>query len=89
MQVVIPKNRLEEERACPVYLESPEWNGEALVYANWDQTVSRLLSTRAGTTYLGFLVVHKLVPMTAPELTEARRLARLDEIKRAVEGRAT
>jgi hypothetical protein len=77
MQVVIQKSELEAAHACKKsYLKSPEWNGEALVYSDWDKTVKRLLSTPAGTTYLGFLVLRKLVPMTADELSAAKRATR-------------
>ena len=67
MRVVIPKEKLEAVRACSDYLKSPEWNGEALVYENWEQTVERLLSTRAGVIQLNWLIDRKLVPMTVDE----------------------
>lgn len=76
MEIIIPKSSLEAAHACKVYLKSPEWNGEALVYADWEKTVERLLSTPAGTTYLGFLVLRKLVPMTPDELAAAKRAVR-------------
>lgn len=76
MRVVVPKEKLEQAKACKAYLKSPEWNGEALLYSDWSKTVERLLSTRAGTTYLGFLVARGLVPMTKEELIEARHAAR-------------
>jgi hypothetical protein len=75
MQVVITKDQLVASKACSVYFDSPEWNAEqqALVYADWNVTVERLLSDRAGTTYLDFLVSKNLVPMTREEFKEARR----------------
>jgi hypothetical protein len=73
MQVVIPKSKLEAEKACADYFDSPEWNGEALVYADWGQTVERLLSTRRGVLQLSWLVSHKLVPMTLEEFAAARK----------------
>lgn len=79
MQVIITEAQLEERRACSDYLRSPEWNGEALVYADWDKTVERLLSTPHGAVQLGWLVSHGLVPMTAEELSaiEASRPRRI------------
>jgi hypothetical protein len=71
-QVVIPKEKLVELKACSVYLDSPEWNGEALVYSNWEETVERLMSTGPGITYLGFLVAKKLVPLTKDEFRALR-----------------
>jgi len=88
MQVVITKDQLEKSSACLVYLDSPEWDTsrQALVYSDWEKTVERLMSTRAGTTYLDFLVVRKLVPMTTAELAQKRQVARLAEIQRAQSG---
>lgn len=78
MQVVISKNQLEAVKACPVYLDSPEWDQEqnALVYADWEASAARLLSTRSGTSYLQFLVSRELVPMTAEEFEVARAARR-------------
>jgi hypothetical protein len=75
MQVVITKDRLVASNACPVYLDSPEWDKEqqALVYSDWDATVVRLLSTPRGTKYLGFLIKSELVPMTQAQFTEVRK----------------
>ena len=73
MQVTITKSQLEANRACKVYLTSPEWNGEALVYADWDATVSRLLATREGMSHLDFLVVRALVPMTVEEFIALKK----------------
>lgn len=72
VQVVISKNKLEQLGACKAYLTSPEWNGEALVYSDWDATVKRLMSTGPGVTYLGFLVAKELVPMTKEEFARTR-----------------
>jgi hypothetical protein len=72
MQVVIPKEKLEALRACDAYTKSPEWNGEALVYSDWDATVIRLMSTGPGITFLGYLVKNELVPMTKEEFKKAR-----------------
>lgn len=72
MQVVITKAQLEAVPACQAYLKSPEWNGEALVYADWNATVKRLLSSGYGITYLGFLVKNKLVPLTVNEFRALR-----------------
>lgn len=74
MEVVITLEQLRKARACRVYLDSPDWNHdrEALVYSNWGETVQRLLSTRAGVTYLDFLVTSGLVPMTRDEFKAAR-----------------
>jgi|GEM_PF-7064187 len=74
MQVVITKGQLEAVKACNVYLDSPEWDAleESLVYANWEATVERLLATRAGSSYLAFLVSRELVPMTMTEFKAAR-----------------
>jgi len=78
MQVVITKAQLDEQRACSAYLKSPEWDAgqQALVYSDWDATVARLLSSRIGTVFLDFLVVHGLVPMTVTEFIDARARAR-------------
>jgi len=84
MQVTIPKSRLEEEHACKDYFDSPEWNGEALVYADWDQTVARLMTTRQGVLHLSWLVSHKLVPMSIEEFAAIRRTH--PEWKRTVHG---
>ena len=74
MQVVITKAQLESAKACDRYLKSPEWDEheEMLVYSDWDATVERLLSTRFGMGYLGFLVSKGLVPMTTAEFKAAR-----------------
>lgn len=71
-RVVVTKAQLETAHACRAYLKSPEWDGEALVYSDWDATVKRLLSTSAGVGYLNFLVVRGLVPMTLDEFKERR-----------------
>ena len=73
MQVTITEGQLKASNACPVYLDSPEWDDEqrALVYSDWESTATRLLSTRAGTGYLQFLVSRALVPMTAEEFARA------------------
>jgi hypothetical protein len=78
MQVVITEGQLKASAACPVYLDSPEWDHEqnALVYADWSATVERLFSTRAGTGYLQFLVSRELVPMTAEEFKTAHAARR-------------
>jgi hypothetical protein len=75
MQVVISKTQLEAAHACADYFTSSEWNGEALVYADWAKTVERLLSTGKGTLQLGWLVKHGLVPMTREEFVAARAVA--------------
>ena len=72
VSVTITQAELKANNACSAYLKSPEWNGEALVYSNWDATAQRLLSTRSGITYLDWLIAHKLVPMTLAEFTAAR-----------------
>ncbi len=74
MQVVVTKDQLVRNRACSAYMRSPEWDAEAqaLVYTNWSKTVKRLLSTRKGISFLDWLVIHKLVPMTAEDLARAR-----------------
>lgn len=73
MQVVITEGQLKASKACPVYLDSPEWDNEqrALVYADWSATVERLSSTRSGTGYLQFLVSRALVPMTDEDFKTA------------------
>lgn len=76
MEVVITKDRLMAARACrKSYLNSPEWDAEreALVYANWDATAKRLLSTKDGIVYLDFLVANGLVPMTREQFKAARK----------------
>lgn len=79
-QVVISKEQLIAARACTKdsYFDSPEWNGEALVYADWEASRERLLSTSRGTSQLSFLVAKGLVPMTREEfraaITEKNRL---------------
>lgn len=83
MQVVITKSQLEAVRACGAYFKSPEWNGEALVYSDWSKTIERLSSDRAGITYLDFLVVHGLVPMTIDELQETKKTARIAEFQKS------
>jgi hypothetical protein len=76
MQVTIPKSKLEEAGPCRAYfLDSPEWNGEALVYVDWAKSAKRLLSTRLGTVQLDWLVKNKLVPMTSEEFLAARAAA--------------
>lgn len=78
MEVVVTKDQLQANRACGVYLDSPEWDKEreALVYSDWSATVERLLSTRPGTMYLDFLVVKGLVPMTVAEFNAAKNSRR-------------
>lgn len=76
MQVIITRAELVAARACDVYLTSPEWNGEALVYSDWNATVMRLLSNRISSRYLDFLVARKLVPMTTEEFIAARNALR-------------
>lgn len=74
--VVITLAELEASpKACDVYLRSPEWDAErqALVYPDWSATVARLLSTRAGITWLDYLVKRGLVPMTRDEFNAARK----------------
>lgn len=78
MQVIVTKAQLETARACPDYLKSPEWNGEALVYTDWAASVVRLLSTPAGRAQLSWLVTHKLVPMTLTEYIIARKSVRAE-----------
>jgi hypothetical protein len=75
MQVIVHIDQLKEKGACSAYLRSPEWisDQQALVYPDWGATVSRLLSTRAGVTYLSWLVGRGLVPMTQEEFAEARK----------------
>lgn len=75
MQVVIPKSSLEKHGACPAYLDSPEWDvgQQALVYADWHATADRLMSTRKGASHLGWLVDHKLVPMTMEEFLQVKQ----------------
>lgn len=85
-EVVITKDRLEEARACRVYLDSPEWDKEreALVYTDWDATVRRLMSAREGMAYLDFLVARELVPMTKDTfqaMRSALRTARLEHMR--------
>ena len=75
MQVVVTRAQLDEHKACPRYATSPNWNGEALVYPDWDQAVDRLLSTPDGIDRLGWLVVHELVPMSRSEFIAARKNA--------------
>jgi hypothetical protein len=83
MKVVVTKAQLDGSdrppgvgalRACRVYLKSPEWDSgqQALVYADWEETSKRLLSSHAGTGYLDWLVTHQLVPMTREEFVAAR-----------------
>ncbi len=73
MQVIITEGQLKASHACPVYADSPEWDREqsALVYPDWEASVARLLSTRAGRGYLQFLVSRGLVPMTKEEFDVA------------------
>lgn len=72
MKVTITKAQLEAAKACPAYLKSPEWDGKALVYTDWAATAKRLASTSQGLTYLDFLVVSGLVPMTRAEYKQVR-----------------
>jgi hypothetical protein len=78
MQVVITKDQLEKVHACTRYLNSPEWDAgqQALVYSDWEATIARLLSSRRGTMYLEFFVVHELVPMTKSQFLEAKKAVR-------------
>jgi hypothetical protein len=78
MQVIITKDQLAANSACPAYLTSPEWSTEqeALVYVDWDATVARLAQTQAGIDYLGWLVRCSLVPMTRSQFAATRRAAR-------------
>jgi hypothetical protein len=71
--VVVTKAQLSGN--CGAHLNSPEWDAEqeALVYQNWDATVTRLLSSRRGTVHLEWLVVRSLVPMTVDQFLEARK----------------
>lgn len=76
MEVIVTKDQL--RGTCGVHINSPEWNSEqeALVYRDWDATVTRLLSTREGTAHLDALVAKKIVPMTKDEFIAARKSRR-------------
>ena len=86
MEVIITKAQLEACGACSKFLASPEWDPEqeALVYSDWDETVARHLVSKEMLGLLGFLVTHKLVPMTQPEYQklrqETRRKLRKEEV---------
>lgn len=72
MRVEIDKATLKRHRACGAAYISPEWDAEreVLVYANWPDTVQRLLASDEGVDQLEWLVRHKLVPMTESEFNE-------------------
>lgn len=74
MRVVVTKQQLTEGGSCGMHLDSPEWNAkeEALVFADWDKTARRLLSTEGGVRRLRWLVERGLVPMTVAEFETAR-----------------
>ena len=75
MRVVIDNATLRRHRSCKGAYASPEWDeGEqALIYADWERTVERLLSKgQPGADELEWFVHHKLVPMTAEELVAAK-----------------
>lgn len=74
--VIVTRSDLEAHRACHAYLDSPEWNGESLVYSDWEATTARLSGTREGLAYLGWLVRNGLVPMTQSEYLALRRKAK-------------
>lgn len=75
MRVVIDKATLKRHRACNAAYTSPEWDEglQALVYADWDQSVERLIAMGPrGWDHLEWHVRHKLVPMTMDEFTALR-----------------
>lgn len=81
-EVIITKAQLEAIPACKAYLASPEWNGEALVYSDWDATAARLQETRIGMRYLNWLVDNKLVPMSREEYDVVRAAERQRHVER-------
>jgi hypothetical protein len=75
MLIIIPKAQLDAAQPCTprYYTSSPEWDEaqEALVYTDWDATVTRLMSRHFGRFFLGWLVERRLVPMTPSDLKAA------------------
>ena len=69
MKVVIDKDTLKRHRACRAAYSSPEWDEEkqALIYSDWNATISRLLARPGGLDMIEWFVNHKLVPMTEAE----------------------
>lgn len=71
VRVVIDKATLKRHRACDAAYTSPEWDEslQALVYADLDRSVQRLLAMGdEGVKHLRWHVRHKLVPMTEIDL---------------------
>ncbi|MGH3303684.1 MAG: hypothetical protein ACRDOK_18795 [Streptosporangiaceae bacterium] len=87
MQVIIPKSSLVKYHACAAAYSSPEWSDakEALVYPDWSASVERMMSTPMGRSHLDWLIVHKLVPMTAAEFFEVRKIRRQAEVDAALQ----
>lgn len=93
MEIIITRAQLQQNRACLVYLKSPEWvsdygygDGEgALVYKDWEASKARLLSSPETIEFLAFLVKRNLVPMSQEEFLQTRasqRQAIYDQIGR-------
>lgn len=75
-RIVIDKATLKRHRACRDAYTSPEWDEklQALVFADWDKTVARLLAKGPkGLEQLEWWVNHKLVPMTAEQFAAIKK----------------
>jgi len=75
-RIVIPKAVLKRHRACDAAYTSPEYDADqdAIVYADWDETVKRLLAKgRQGIDEIDWYVANKLVPMTRDEFVALKK----------------
>ena len=74
-RVVIDNATLRHHRSCRGAYTSPEWSEkeQALIYADWDKTVTRLLKKPGGIDQIEWFVNHKLVPMTKDQFDALKK----------------
>jgi hypothetical protein len=74
VRVVIDNATLRRHRSCKGAYTNREWDAEAqaLIFPDWEASVTELLSTPKGRDRLEWYVHHKLVPMTKDEFIAAR-----------------
>jgi hypothetical protein len=74
VRVVIDNATLRRHRSCKGAYTNREWDAEAqaLIFPDWEASVTELLSTPKGIRRLEWYVTHKLVPMTMEEFIAAK-----------------
>jgi len=74
MRVVIDNATLRRHRSCKGAYTNREWDAEAqaLIFPDWEASITELLSTKKGVARLEWYVHNKLVPMTDDELAAAK-----------------